>query len=197
MIIKMKIILVFFAIISTPVVANAASGSEDAPYSGITIFLGPSASYFQGKYSDSFESFDYDRINFQLNSFWGYVSPRSRGRNAVGLFVTGGYTNKTTFNQMLDLQGIETDPLVINKFFTFYQVELGMVVSNVIRLSTGYGRQNYTTVNGDSRFNYLSSTAGLLIDFGSLYWNIDANFKYERDFPNSLIHLSTGFMLKF
>ncbi|MBX2945048.1 MAG: hypothetical protein KF725_04385 [Cyclobacteriaceae bacterium] len=165
------------------------------PSAGLALLLGPSAYYFQGSASDQFTDFSTSRISYQLNGFVGYTS--GKGGNSIGVFGTLGYTNESIFNEMLVVQGLQTDELNINKFFTFYQVEAGMIIANTLRFSTGLGKHDFTTVNGDDHFRYLSTTVGLLISLGPVYWNIDANFNYGRDWPNTAMKLSTGLLVKF
>jgi hypothetical protein len=188
-------------LISTHVLAFSAGAQPtqdgNATYSGITILLGPSANYFQGRYIDRFDVFDSDLINFQLNSFLGYISPRYGGRNSVGIFASAGYTNQATFIRIQEEQNLDSEPIDINKYFTFFQVEPGMIFSNVLRLSTGYGRQNYKTVAGYESYSYFSSTAGLMINLGAVYWNIDTNILYGMDYPRTSFRFSSGFMVKF
>lgn len=190
-------LILLLLLIPLPEAFAGASEGNMRP-TGFTVFLGPSANYFNGLYDDGIDTWDSDRLNFQLNGFIGYTSAHSRGRNIVGLFGTGGYTNEETFREVLAVQDISTDELKINKFDAFYQAEAGMILGNILRLSTGIGRQDFETVdNGKDKLYYFSSTAGLLIDLGSFYWNIDANFQYGRDFSNTSLRFASGLMIKF
>lgn len=185
-----------YARAQTKPVAPPAAKQPEPTRTGITFMFGPSGYYYQGASSGSYDVFEMKRVSYQLNGFFGYVSP-NKGHNAIGVFGTAGYTNETIFNEMLQLQNKETDELVINKFFTFYQVEAGMIVARTLRLSSGVGKQNFTTVNGNDEFYYLSTTIGLIFDIGPVYWNIDANFNYGRDWPSTALKVSTGFLVKF
>jgi len=169
----------------------------EPPKSGIVFMFGPSANYFLGEYSNTDNNFDKDILNVQLNGFIGYNSPLSKAKNSLGIFGTAGYTNKTSFQKMTEVQGLQTGELVINKFYTFYQVEAGMLLGNALRLSTGYGRQEFETVDGFKSFDYYSTTAGLFIDLGPFYWNIEGNLNYGRDYPKTTLKLVTGFMILF
>ncbi len=164
---------------------------------GLMMLIGPSAYYFQGSPNDNIDNFTSKRIAYQLNGFLGYSTAKKHGGNALGIFGTAGYTNERIFNDMLALQDMTTDDLVINKFFVFYQAEAGIIIANVLRFSTGVGKQKFTTVTGDDELNYLSTTAGLLINLGPVMWNIDANFNYGRDLPNTSLKIATGLMVKF
>lgn len=192
-----RITIIVLLLLTPMAKLSGQTADEHARPTGITISLGPSANYFHGLYEDGVEKWDSGRLNFQLNGFIGYTSAHSRGRNIVGVFGTGGYTNEETFQEMLAVQEISTDELKINKYFTFYQAEAGMIVGNTLRLSTGFGRQDFETVNGSDKLYYFSSTAGLLIGLGSFSWNIDANLQYGRDFSNTSMRFSTGLMVRF
>lgn len=165
--------------------------------SGVMLLLGPSVYYYQGDPNSAIDEISNNRIGYQLNGFIGYKSPKSRGGNSIGIFGTYGYTNESVFNLIKDYQGLTTDDLVINKYFTFYQVEAGFIIGNTLRFSTGAGKQNFSTINGDDEYRYLTSTVGLMIGLGSVVWNIDANFNYGRDWPRTAMKLSTGLLVKF
>lgn len=164
---------------------------------GLMLLIGPSAYYFQGSPSDDFDSFSSKQIGYQLNGFLGYSTAKEHGGNALGVFGTAGYTSENIFNNMLTVQELTTDELVINKYFVFYQAEAGVIIANVLRFSTGIGKQEFTTVTGANEFNYLSTTGGILINFGPVMWNIDANFNYGRDLPNTSLKIATGLLVKF
>lgn len=165
--------------------------------SGFVFLMGPSVNYFQGGELTSTDKFDADMINYQLNGFIGYNSPRSKAKNSLGVFGAGGYTNKATFNKIKTVQELTTDELVINKYYAFYQIEAGMIIGNVLRLSTGLGKQEFQTVSGSDSFSYFSSTAGLLINFGVVGWNIDVNIQYGRDYPKTAIRFVSGLVVMF
>lgn len=169
--------------------------NENKP--GLMLLIGPSAYYFQGSPDDDFDSFSSKRIAYQMNGFLGYSTAKKHGGNALGVFGTAGYTSERIFNNMLTVQEMTTDDLMINKYFVFYQVEAGVIIANVLRFSSGVGKQEFTTTVGDDQFNYLSTTAGLLINFGPVMWNIDANFNYGRDLPNTSLKIATGLLVKF
>lgn len=169
---------------------------QNQPRTGIVLHLGPSINYFQGQQSDSYEEFNSKRINFQLNAFLGYTSMSGNG-NSIGIFGTGGYSNKFTLDEILSIQNINVVDLESSSYNTFYQIEGGMIVSNILRLSTGFGSQDYSAPSGDESIDYLSSTAGLMINFGNVMWNMDANFNYGLDYSHSIIKFSTGLVFIF
>ncbi|GIV35880.1 MAG: hypothetical protein KatS3mg032_0259 [Cyclobacteriaceae bacterium] len=164
---------------------------------GLTLLLGPAVYYYQGDPNSAIERFNESRIGYQVNGMLGYKGPEHRGGNTLGVFGTAGYTTESVFNYIKEYQGLTTDDLVINKYFTFYQVEAGFIISNILRFSTGAGKQNFTTINGEESFRYLTSTIGLMINLGPVLWNIDANFNYGRDWPETALRISTGLLVKF
>lgn len=176
---------------------QAPKPAQQADPSGVMVLLGPSVYYYQGDPNGALDEFLNNRIGYQLNGFIGYKSPNTRGGNALGLFGTAGYTSEAVFDFIKAYQGLTTDDIVINKYFTFYQIEAGFIVGNTLRFSTGAGKQNYNTINGSGEFRYLSSTIGLMISLGGVVWNIDANFNYGRDWPRTAMKLSTGLLVKF
>ena len=164
---------------------------------GMTFFMGPSISYFQGESSDNLDLFDGKRLNVQLNSFIGYTSNLNIRSHSIGIFATGGYTNKATFDDLTLIQDNAPNKLERKNYNSFYQIEAGMLIMDVLRLSTGIGRQNFSLTNDDGHFNYYSTTAGFLINLKSVYWNIDVNFNYGNDYSKTVIKISTGLMLRF
>jgi hypothetical protein len=195
---KINIFVLLLMSVSVLAPAQTDTAQEKSPSrSTLAISLGPSISYFQGRSSNNFETFDNKRLNVQANAFLGVISGRSNTSNAIGIFGTAGYTNENTFNELLRIQAIDSEYVVPGNYNTFYQIEAGMVVVNSLRLSTGFGRHQYSTSEGDEWLNYLSSTVGIIINLGSVNWNLDANFNYGRDFPVTVVRFSTGFMLVF
>ncbi len=173
--------------------ASASTRSK----SGIVLHMGPSVNYFRGQQSGSYEEFDSKRINFQLSAFLGYLSPRGDANNSIGVFGSAGYSNEFTLDEILSIQDIEIINLESSSYNTFYQVEAGMIISNVLRLSTGIGAQDYSTSLGDESIDYLSSTAGIMINFGNVMWSLDANINYGWDYTHSIVKMSTGLILVF
>lgn len=195
----LRIILIgCFSIISALGFAQEQIATEPVPAkSGIVLHLGPSINYFQGQQSGSYQEFERKRINFQLNGFLGYLSPRGNASNSIGVFGTAGYTNEYTMDEILSIQDIGVINLESNSYNTFYQIEAGMIISNALRLSTGIGSQDFSTALRDESLDYLSSTAGLMINFGNVMWSLDANINYGWDYSHTIVKFSTGLNLVF
>lgn len=193
---NIKIVLMSWFLFSfASINAQEETPAKPQPQGGIILHMGPSANYFQGQQSGSYEEFESKRINFQLNAFLGYQSPRGNGGNSIGIFGTTGYTNAFTLDEILSIQNINVINLKSSSYNTFYQVEAGMIISNVLRLSTGVGSQNYSTTIADEKMDYFSTTAGLLINFGNVIWSLDANYNYGWDYSHTTVKFSTGLIL--
>lgn len=167
---------------------------------GLTFHLGPSLNYYQGESTNSFDSFETDRISWQINGMLGYgFNKHNASRsNILGIFGTGGYTTQGILNQMLTDQAITVTDLTPSKYYNFYAVEGGMLIAEIFRLSTGVGVQHYSTSTGDEQLYYMSSTAGFTFALGSsVNWVFDVNFMHGRDFNNTVIRASTGLSLTF
>ncbi|TCO09829.1 hypothetical protein [Natronoflexus pectinivorans] len=190
------ILLASFLMICFPYNSEAQT-SEGKESGGLAMFFGPSATYFHGKHSDEFDSFESDRLNWQLDAFLGFYSGQRDGGTAIGVFGTAGYSNRNTIREMSGYAGFELDDVIESRFNSFYQIEGGFLLANVLRLSTGVGKQYYTTTGGDNSFNYLSTTAGFLINMGKVSWSINANLNYGRDYSDTILRLSTGLMFGF
>lgn len=193
-----NLLIICFSFISVVGFTQEQNASEPVPAkSGIVLHLGPSINYFQGQQSGSHKEFDRKRINFQLNGFLGYLSPRGGANNSIGVFGTAGYTNEYTLDEILSVQDINVVNLESSSYNTFYQVEAGMIISNALRLSTGVGSQDFSTTLSEENLDYLSSTAGLMINFGNVMWSLDANINYGWDYDHSVVKFSTGLILVF
>ncbi len=184
---------------SEPVASNKAKPSTATR--GFTLHLGPSVNYYQGESTRSFDSFDTDRLGWQVNGLLGYGFNKNNANrsNILGVFGSGGYTTQSVLNQMLTDQAIVVADLKTSKYYNFYSLEAGMLIGEILRLSTGVGIQQYaTTSTGDEQLYYMSSTAGFSFAIGSsVNWVFDVNFMHGRDFNNTVIRASTGLSIAF
>lgn len=171
------------------------NSSEEGQSNSMLLCFGPAVSYFQGEYPGSYEKYQSDRLNVQVDGFLGYLSQRKNRNNALGVFGTAGYTNQSTLLKMLDLQNIQYNQIDSSDYYTFYQIEFGMMAGKVLRFSTGYGKQDFKTDFGNRSMEYFSSTVGLNIDFGAIAWKIDANFNYGLDYSKTILKISTGLLV--
>lgn len=206
----MKIFYTCFLLLTGMMCINAQESAEPlAPNKaklstatrGFTLHLGASANYYQGESSRSFGSFETDRLSWQINGMLGYGFNKNNANrsNILGVFGSSGYTTKGILNQMLIDQAIVVTDLTSSKYYGFYQLEAGVLIGEILRLSTGLGVQHYaTTSKADEQLYYMSSTAGLsfAVD-SSVNWVFDVNFMHGRDFNNTVIRFSTGLNIAF
>lgn len=175
---------------------------------GLALAIGGSATYYYGPDSRNFDKFENDRVNWQLNGMLGVTIARSKSgrRTMLAAFGAYGFNNRNTITQLLKDQDYVSAALNQSGSNNFYQYEGGVLIADVLRLSTGLGQQNFTEqalASTDSiRLNathlkYYSSTVGLNLNFGSVAWVINCNFAYGKEFNHTVLTPSTGLMLRF
>lgn len=176
--------------------------------SGLALSVGASATYYYGQSSRNFDKFEDDRVNWQLNGLLGITVARDKGgrRTMLTGFGTYGFNNGKTLSRLLTDQQYVTAVLNQSSSNNFYQLEAGLIIEEVLRISTGVGQQNFNeqalaSPNGirpNAKFlKYYSSTAGLNLNLGSISWTINCNFAYGKDFNRTVLTPSTGLMLRF
>lgn len=191
----MKLKLIFLAILIT---GNALQ--TQAQNAGFTFALGPSINVLFG---EGFEDTKYSdgRMSYQFNGYVGYVSNRkdSKRGNMLGIFGTAG----TIYPEMIAIfQTGGADmfaPINMEKNFNgFYNIEAGMMIGQIMRLSGGIGQQSYTYfINQKGAIDYYSGTVGLFFNLGIVDWVVECNIAAGGDLTNEVIKVSTGFMVKF
>lgn len=175
------------------------------------IKLGAGAVYYYGPYDVSFNEFSGDKLNYEANTSIGFNLNRSRKPTSINAFGSMGFINSNTVSSIFNDQdytllgnnaNIE-QPNINNA----YQAEIGLRVVNVLRLSTGYGRQYFEerTFRNDNNggidtrnfLDYYSTTVGLQLGNGRLGFFLDANFNYGKDFNNTTLKTVAGLQLQF
>jgi hypothetical protein len=166
---------------------------------GPILLLGPLASYYKGPGSRAITPLKEEMVNWQANAQLGYLfNPEKRLQgNLLAAFGTAGVMNNTTLRQLFDDQEINTSSLVDRSANVYYQLEAGFYISEILRMSSGIGRQQYRDADGDHTLHYFSSTVGLSINLGSINWVVDFNWLYGSDFNQLVLRPSTGFLVKF
>ncbi len=177
----------------------------------LRIKLGVAANYYYGAYDQSFDMFENDRLNYQANLSIGLALNKTKSPTIFGVFGSMSFVNAKTIDLILKdqeytLTGVNAgvaQPHINNA----YQAEVGLRLGNVLRLSTGAGRQYFderTIVNqknGEIKtvkyLDFYSSTVGLQIGKGSIGFFIDANFNYGLDFNNTTLKPIAGLQLQF
>lgn len=201
---KLPVFILAILLAGTFVNAQTINAPDQAPPKkgdhGFTFLLGPSVAYYKGPASTDIFPLQEERVNWQANGQFGFVFNKDReGRgNMLGVFGAAGLMRRYSMNQMFIDQDL--NPAVFNndKSSIFYQLEAGMYIGGILRLSSGIGRQQYYLADDEKRTaQYLSSTAGLNFSLGFIKWVVDFNWIYGKDFNNLVLRPSTGIMVKF
>src|SRR5579875_167158 len=115
--------------------------------SGLALEVGASANYYYGMPSRNFGSFENDRVNWQLNGMLGITVARDKAghRTMIAAFGGLGFNNEPTMKQIFKDQQYITAALHQATSNNFYQLEGGLVIADVFRISTGVGQQNFNS----------------------------------------------------
>ncbi len=187
---------------------NNNNNNNNRNNSGLALNLGASVNYYYGQGSRNFGQFENNRVNWQLNGMLGITVARDKGgrRSMIAGFGTYGFNNKNTISEIFKDQRYTTLALDQSAANNFYQLEGGLLLAEVLRISTGVGQQNFNgqplvSPNGIQTnvtfLKYNSSTVGLNLNLSSIAWVINCNFAYGQDFNRTVITPSTGLMLRF
>ena len=204
---KKKLVLTL-SIVAFAIVGVKAQNSTNNHDGTLALSLGASVNYYYGQGSRNFDQFENNRVNWQLNGMLGIAVARDKGghRTMIAGFGNYGFNNKNTLTQLFKDQGYITTALNQGASNNFYQLEGGLVIAEVLRISTGVGQQNFNSqaiasANGiqinSTYLKYNSSTVGLNLNLGSIAWIINCNFAYGQDYNKTVITPSTGLMLRF
>lgn len=164
---------------------------------GISLRVGGGINYMYGADTDNNDSFDSDFVSWYGEGMIGYVvNYNQKGLGTVlGAFISIGNSNKAGIQKFLDDSEIsETADEDENMY---YQAELGAVLFETIRISTGTGYQNFKNTSGDNKeVYYYSTTTGL--EFGSRYMKFSANisFLYGRDIQGTILRPTLGIIFQ-
>lgn len=174
----------------------------------LSVGLGGSVNYYYGPSGRNFNSFEMDRVNGQVD---GMLALRLRRNDAgrgtlLGVFGTYGLTNRSTLNQLLLDQGYVSSLVTPqSRTNSFYRLEGGVVLGEVLRLSTGVGEQMFDqqslTSGTDVRLNatnlrHYSSTAGFMFNISNMSLLINVNFAYGQDYNTTVVTPSAGIMFR-
>lgn len=186
--------------------------AQDNNKSGLLVIgLGGSANYYYGPTSRNFNSFEMDRVNGQVDGMVGLRLRRNKSGNGtlLGVFGTYGLVNRSTLNQIFQDQNYITSPLVNqSRTNSFYRIEGGVVLGEILRLSTGVGEQMFdqqTLASGsnvtDIRTNatslqYYSSTAGFQFNISNVALMVNVNFAYGKDYNTTVVTPSAGILFR-
>jgi hypothetical protein len=200
----MKKVLFFLTVTSISFFsANAQNRS-----SGIAVSIGAAANYYYGPGDVNFGKFDNDRLNWQANGMLGLTIARDQSghRTMIAGFGSFGMNNASTVGHIFDDEGYVTTALNQNSTNNFYQLEAGLLIGEVFRISTGVGQQVFnkqTILNGTNlttgatSLKYNSTTVGFNFNVAAVAVIINCNFEYGQDFSKTLVVPSAGLMLRF
>ena len=197
-------ILSFLAILLLGASVQAQSGKS----SGIAVNIGPAVSYYYGQSNHNFKSFDNNRLNYQLNGMLGLTVLRDKNdhRTMIAGFGTFGLNNRNTVEQIFSDQGYISTSLDQSKYNNFYKLEGGLLIGEVLRISTGVGQQVFDeqtlASNGGIDFQttslqYYSTTVGFNLNVAAVAITLDCNFNYGKDYNNTVIIPTAGLMFRF
>ncbi len=179
-----------------------------AQKSSIAVNIGAAANYYYGQSNRNFESFDNNRLNYQANGMLGITILRDRNdhRTMIAGFGTAGLINRSTLNNIFDDQGYVPVLTSQSNSNVNYKLEGGLLIGEVLRLSTGVGQQifdqqtlvssNGVKLNATS-LQYYSSTVGFNLNLTAVVITIDVNFNYGKDYTKTVIVPSAGLMFRF
>lgn len=176
--------------------------------SGIAVSIGASANYYYGPGDRNFGSYDDNRLNWQANGMLGLTIARDQNdhRTMIAGFGSFGMNNSSTVSHILDDQGYITTALNQNSTNNFYQLEAGLLIGEVFRISTGVGQQVFnkqtlTSTDGIkpevTSLKYNSTTIGFNFNVSAVAVIINCNFEYGKDFSKTIVVPSAGLMLRF
>ncbi|HEV8084847.1 MAG TPA: hypothetical protein VGP55_16685 [Chitinophagaceae bacterium] len=176
--------------------------------SAFAVAIGASANYYYGPGDRNFDSFEGNRVNYQLTGMVGLTIARDKNdhRTMVAAFGDYGLNNKKTMERIFDDQGYITTALDQGSSNNFYEVEGGVLLGEILRLSTGVGRQIYNeqtiaSSNGidfqSTQLNYYSSTVGFNFAISNVAIVLNCNFNYGKDYTTTVIKPSAGLTLNF
>lgn len=207
----MKTYILIFALSIFSVYSAKAQNNyknNNSTKSGIVISIGAAANYYYGPGNLNFDKYQGDRVNWQANGMLGLTIARDKSdhRTMLAGFGSFGMNNASTVSHILDDQGYVTTALSQNSNNNVYQVEGGLLIGEVFRISTGVGQQvfNKQTIASDNgiqfqatSLKYNSTTVGFNFNVSAVAIIINCNFQYGQDYTKTVVVPSAGLMLHF
>lgn len=175
---------------------------------GIAISLGAAANYYYGAGDKNFGKFDDDRLNWQINGMLGLTIARDKNdrRTMIAGFGSFGMNNSQTVKNIFDDQGYITLAPDQSSSNNVYQLEGGLLIAEVFRISTGVGQQvfdkqiissgNMIETEATS-LKYNSTTLGFNFNVSAVAITLNCTFNYGQDYTKTVIIPSAGLMLRF
>ncbi len=182
--------------------ANAQDDNNKA--AGLAVGVGAQVNYYYGPGDQNFGKFENERVNWQANFMLGIVIAGDKShRTMLAGFGSLGFNNDKTMKHIFEDQKYVTTSVDQDQSNSFYQLEGGLVIADILRVSTGIGQQNFLTQtiadeNGIS-FNtkslkYNSSTVSLNYKVSLVSFSIGCNFNYGKEYHRTVLNPSAGLM---
>ena len=187
---------------------QAQSVSHDNHKSnGIVVSVGAAGDYYIGPGNINLGQLDNNRFNWQLNAMLGLTLVRDKNdrRTMLAGFGSFGINNASTIGHIFDDQGYTTLATSQNSANNRYQLEGGLLVAEVFRISTGVGEQLFnkqTLFSGNgvnfqtTSLKYNSTTIGFNFNVSVMAIVLDCTFEYGQDYSKTVIVPSAGLMLR-
>lgn len=205
------IIISSFSILSVKAQTDFRNNSQDngnKKNNGIVVSLGAEANYYYGPGNQNFGKYESDRLNWQIDGMFGLTIARSQSghRTMLAGFGSFGMNNAATVNHIFGDQGYTTTATDQNSNNNVYQLEGGLLIGEVFRISTGVGQQIFdkqTITSSDgiqtqaTSLKYNSTTVGFNFNISTVAIIINCNFDYGQDYTKTVIRPSAGLMLRF
>lgn len=210
--------IIYTLLICFPLVSAAQSNrfnnnNTDNNYgprsSGVAIAIGASINYYYGPGDENFGKFDDDRLNWKADGMLGITIARDRNdhRTMIAGFGSFGMNNSKTVGHILDDQNYITTAISQSNSNNVYQLEGGLLIAELFRISTGVGQQIFnkqdlvSTTNGAklgaTSLKYNSTTVGFNFNVSAVSITLNCNFQYGQDFDKTIIVPSAGLLLRF
>ena len=207
----LSIIIFYLSILSVNAQNDFRSDTQDnntKKNSGIVISLGAEANYYYGPGNRNFDKYENDRLNWQIDGMLGLTIARSQSgrRTMLAGFGSFGLNNAKTVSNIFQDQGYATTATDQSSNNNVYQLEGGLLIGEVFRISTGVGQQiiNKQTLLADNgvttqatSLKYNSTTVGFNFNVTAVAIVINCNFDYGQDYTKTVIRPSAGLMLRF
>ena len=161
---------------------------------GLSLRLGGGVNYMYGRDAERNESFDSDYTSWYGKAMLGYVANQDqKGAGTVlGAFAVVGNTSKNSIQKFLD-EGAVNETAAGDSQNLFYQVELGAILFQSLRISSGAGYQEFQDAsNTEQKVNYYSTTGGLQMGSRYMKLTLDVNFMYGRDVEGTVLRPMVG-----
>lgn len=200
----MKILLLFLVFSLS---AFSIQAQSEGKSSGIAVSIGAAANYYYGQGNRNFDKFENERVNWQINAMLGFTLGRDKNdrRTIIGGFGSFGLNNANTINRIFDDQEYVTLATSQSSNNNAYQVEGGLFIAEMVRISTGLGQQVFNKQVITSRegidldatsLKYNSTTVGFNFNAGPVGFVINCNFNYGRDYNKTVIIPSAGLNIR-